>query len=79
MKHRGSFGKYFIPWRTGSGTLLRVVRLLRSPRELSQVETLLEMRRDVVASFKQFAKTRLMHAYERVRDAREVLEGFTWA
>lgn len=39
--------------------VVKLLRLLRSPRELSQVETLLEMHRDVVASFKQFTKFRL--------------------
>jgi len=40
--------------------VVKLLRLLRSPRELSQVETLLEMHRDVVASFKQFTKARLV-------------------
>ena len=40
--------------------VVRLLRLLRSPRELSQIETLLEMHRDVVASFKQFTKARLV-------------------
>ena len=47
--------------------VVKLLRLLRSPRELSQVETLLEMHRDVVASFKQFTSSRLilLAAYSR--------------
>lgn len=40
--------------------VVKLLRLLRSPRELSQVETLLEICRDVVVSLKQFAGTRLI-------------------
>jgi len=39
--------------------VVKLLQLLRTPRELSQIETLLEMHRDVVASFKQFTKARL--------------------
>ena len=47
--------------------VVKLLRLLRTPRELSQIETLLEMHRDVVASFKQFTKARLilLAAYSR--------------
>ncbi|RLE87655.1 MAG: hypothetical protein DRN04_17940, partial [Thermoprotei archaeon] len=57
--HDENWGEY---WR-----VVKLVRLLRSPRELSQVETLLEMHRDVVASFKQFTQARLvlLAAYSR--------------
>ncbi|HDN01495.1 MAG TPA: hypothetical protein ENF42_00805, partial [Candidatus Bathyarchaeota archaeon] len=40
--------------------VVKLLRLLRTPRELSQIETLLEMHRDVMASFKQFTKARLI-------------------
>ncbi|RLE89667.1 MAG: hypothetical protein DRN04_16050, partial [Thermoprotei archaeon] len=54
-----NWGEY---WR-----VVKLLRLLRSPRELSQVETLLEMHRDVVSSFKQFTQARLvlLAAYSR--------------
>jgi len=55
----GEWGQYY--------RVVKLLRLLRTPRELSQIETLLEMHRDVVASFKQFTKARLilLAAYSR--------------
>ena len=55
----GEWGRYY--------RVVKLLRLLRSPRELSQLETLLEMHRDVVASFKQFPQARLVlvAAYSR--------------
>ena len=48
----GEWGQYY--------RVVKLLRLLRTPRELSQIETLLEMHRDVMASFKQFTKARLI-------------------
>ncbi|MCS7374313.1 MAG: DUF87 domain-containing protein [archaeon GB-1845-036] len=40
--------------------VLKIIRLLRNPREISQIETLLEMHRDVVSAFKENSSSRLI-------------------
>ena len=40
--------------------VLKMLRLLRNPRELAQIETLLDMHQDVVSAFKHETKARLI-------------------
>ena len=40
--------------------VLKILRLLRNPRELAQIETLLDMHQDIVSAFKHETKARLI-------------------
>jgi len=40
--------------------VLKLLRLLRNPRELAQVETLLDMHQDIVSAFKHETRARLV-------------------